>query len=298
VERYDGKFDDIFEFQDRIASSVAGAIVPSLQRAEVERAQRKPPENLKAYDLYLRALPHLHAMTLDENSEAIRLLKQAIAVEPAFALAASFLSFALTFRVVFGWSAHADLEAEAVHFARLALSLNKEDSEILARYAVAIAFFLGQHQEAVGFARRAVDLNPNSSVAWRESGYVHLWGQQAATAVEHFGQALRLSPRDPLDFHVLTGQTSALLAIDSIDEAIEAARRAVQRGPHYVLAWRALSASLAVAGRMTEARAALAEHQRLAPGTTLAKIRSGHQATMRPTSRLLDGLRQAGMPEG
>jgi len=83
--RYDGDVTDIFDLQDRIASSVARAILPNLERVEIERAQRKRPESLEAYDLYLRALPHIHAMTSIGNDEAIRLLKQAFAVDSHFA---------------------------------------------------------------------------------------------------------------------------------------------------------------------------------------------------------------------
>ena len=58
AERYDRALDDIFELQDEMTLSVVGAIEPSLRQAEIERAKRKRPENLDAYDLYLRALPH------------------------------------------------------------------------------------------------------------------------------------------------------------------------------------------------------------------------------------------------
>ena len=55
ADRYEGDLDDIFALQDRITEAVAGAIAPSIQQAEIERAQRKPPSSLDAYDLYLRA---------------------------------------------------------------------------------------------------------------------------------------------------------------------------------------------------------------------------------------------------
>jgi len=56
ADRFDGALDDIFDLQDRGASSVAGAIEPKLRQSEIERASRKPTANLTAYDLYLRAL--------------------------------------------------------------------------------------------------------------------------------------------------------------------------------------------------------------------------------------------------
>ena len=62
AERYDRALDDIFAVQDEITLSVVGAIEPSLRQAEIERAKRKRPDNLDAYDLYLRALPHAYVL--------------------------------------------------------------------------------------------------------------------------------------------------------------------------------------------------------------------------------------------
>ena len=67
ADRFDGGLDDVFDLQDKVTASVVGAIEPTMRKAEIERARRKPVENLDAYDLYLRALSHLYAMRPDEN---------------------------------------------------------------------------------------------------------------------------------------------------------------------------------------------------------------------------------------
>ena len=59
ADRYDGKLEDVFDLQDQITEQVVGVVEPSLRRSEIERSRRKRPENLDAYDLYLRALPHM-----------------------------------------------------------------------------------------------------------------------------------------------------------------------------------------------------------------------------------------------
>ena len=59
AERYDGALEDVFDLQDKITETIVGIIEPNLRRAEIERARRKRPDNLGAYDLYLQALPHL-----------------------------------------------------------------------------------------------------------------------------------------------------------------------------------------------------------------------------------------------
>src|SRR6516225_8844889 len=71
ADRFDGVLADVFDLQDSLTSSVVGAIGPRLMSAEVERAQRKRAASLDAYDLYLRALPHVYAMTPEGSDAAL-----------------------------------------------------------------------------------------------------------------------------------------------------------------------------------------------------------------------------------
>ena len=87
AERFEGNLDDIFELQDQIAMSVVGAIAPQLERAEIERAKRKPTGNLSAYDYYLRGMANLHLETREAIQEALSLFDQAIRLDPDVASA-------------------------------------------------------------------------------------------------------------------------------------------------------------------------------------------------------------------
>src|SRR5215813_434950 len=82
AERYDRRLEDIFALQDEITLSVVGAIEPSLRDAEIERVKRKRPENLDAYDLVLRAIPHVYVTAPQEAARALPLLEKAVALEP------------------------------------------------------------------------------------------------------------------------------------------------------------------------------------------------------------------------
>jgi TolB-like protein/class 3 adenylate cyclase len=93
ADRFDGALDDIFELQDQVASSVAGAIEPKLRQSEIERASRKPAANLTAYDLYLRALAQSSRYTEEGVAEAVVLARQALAIDPFYAPAASMVGF-------------------------------------------------------------------------------------------------------------------------------------------------------------------------------------------------------------
>jgi TolB-like protein len=78
ADRYDGTLGDIFRLQDDMTMSVIGAVEPNLRKAEVERARRKRPDNLDAYDLFLRALPFAATAMPQNADKALDLLEEAI----------------------------------------------------------------------------------------------------------------------------------------------------------------------------------------------------------------------------
>jgi len=82
ADRYDGTFGDLFALQDQMTMSVIGAVEPTLRKAEVERARRKRPESLDAYDLFLRALPLAATAMPEDADKALDLLEKAIRLEP------------------------------------------------------------------------------------------------------------------------------------------------------------------------------------------------------------------------
>ena len=82
ADKFDGSLEDVFDLQDRVAISVAGVIEPTLRQTEIERARRKRPESLDAYDLYLRALPNAFTAMPGDADKALPLLAKAIEQEP------------------------------------------------------------------------------------------------------------------------------------------------------------------------------------------------------------------------
>ena len=93
ADRYDGTLGDIFALQDEMTMSVIGAVEPTLRKAEVERARRKRPDNLDAYDLYLRALPFASTAMPENADRALHLLEEAIRLEPDYAAVHGFIAW-------------------------------------------------------------------------------------------------------------------------------------------------------------------------------------------------------------
>src|SRR5207302_3632304 len=92
ADHFDGSLEDVFDLQDKIATSGAGVIEPALQAAETARSATRPTTDLTAYDLYLRA----YAMVLSSASrypEALGLMEQAIERDPNYGPALAWAAF-------------------------------------------------------------------------------------------------------------------------------------------------------------------------------------------------------------
>jgi adenylate cyclase len=132
TDRFDGALDDIFDLQDQVASSVAGAIEPKLRQSEIERASRKPTANLTAYDLYLRALAQSYRFTEEGHAEAIALAQQALAIDSFYSPAAALVGWCRVEQQVQGWGALSDEDiGEACRLARQALEAERDDAETI-----------------------------------------------------------------------------------------------------------------------------------------------------------------------
>ena len=104
AERFDGGLGDIFDLQDQVTESVVGAIAPAVEKAEIERAKRKPTESLDAYALYLRGLARFYQFgNRQANDEALRLFNSAIELDPDFASAYGRAAFCYVIAKSNGW---------------------------------------------------------------------------------------------------------------------------------------------------------------------------------------------------
>ena len=132
-------------------------------QTEIEMATRRRPENLTAYDFYLRAMPQYYLTTREGLAEAIRLAHRALELDPRFGSAAALAGVCHMLNVILGYANDPQFDRkEAVRLVRLALSIDDGDPETLARASVISAFMVGDSEAEIEMADRAVALNPNS----------------------------------------------------------------------------------------------------------------------------------------
>jgi TolB-like protein/class 3 adenylate cyclase len=230
ADKFDSDLEDIFDLQDRVTSSVIGAIAPHLERSEIERAQRKPTENLQAYDYYLRAQYSHYEWTREGNAESLKLAKIAISLDPLFARAYALAADHFNQRKAFGWSVDAAKErAEGRQLADRALQLGKDEPLVLAMAGQTYSVLLNDPANGSGFLARAVALDPNLAAARAWAGWSQIFIGNVDAAIEQFSEAIRLSPIDPRLFISQTGMAFVHFFAGRYEEGLSWATSAVQR---------------------------------------------------------------------
>jgi TolB-like protein len=299
ADRFEGPLDDIFELQDQVATSVVGAITPTLERAEIERAKRKPTESLDAYDYYLRGIASFHQGNRRAVDEALSLLYRAVELDPGFASAYGVAASCFYWRKMNNWLGdRAEDVAEGGRLANLAVELGANDAVALARGGHALAHFGGDLDRGVAAVDRALVLNPNLSTAWYLSGFQRISLGQHDDAVERLARAMRLSPLDPATSQMQTGTAMAHMFAGRFDVACEWAEKARTELPNILRVSAFSAASYALAGRMDEARRAM-EHVRRIDATLRISNIEDWVVLRRPEdlAMFIDGLQRAGLPE-
>lgn len=232
ADHFDGALEDVFDLQDHVTESVVSALQPTLRQAEIERARRKPPASLDAYDYLLRALPLVIANTIAEAETAIKLLGEALRLNPDYAYAQALMSNA--YGQVYRSASGPDREhaqAKSVAHARRALEVAGDDSTALA-YA---GFVLLIAEQDVAGARsaldRAVALNPNSATAYGYRALVLAMSGESEIAIENAARALRLSPFDPTRYLPQMAMVIACIGLRQYDDAVSWAHKAIESAP-------------------------------------------------------------------
>jgi adenylate cyclase len=265
ADRFDGSLEDVFDLQDKVASSVAGVIEPALQAAEMRRSAARPTTDLSAYDLYLRALAALFPIAKERVIKALRLLDQAIARDQHYGPALTWAALCQMQLVNNGWADEPETtRGRAMDFARGALQAAENDPVILANAAFVLAYFGEDIGAMIGLVDRALALNPSFARGWYLSGALRIFAGEHDLAIEHIETSLRLSPRERLGLPLsLKGMANFFKR--RFDEATSNLLSAIQDDPGFAPSYRFLAACYVRMGQLDEARAIVARLRDITP---------------------------------
>jgi len=298
AERYDRELADIFDLQDEMTATIVGAIGPELGSAERERAKRKPPDNLDAWDRHQRGLWHLWRYNRDDYDEAEKLFQASIDLDPGFGPAYAGVAYLLNSSVIMGWTDAPDQTlGRALRAGQLALSA--DDKDPFAHYALGrVLTMQGDFEAAIAEVEKAIDLNPNLALAYYGLGFALTWSGRAREALPHFHKAIRQSPHDPAlwSFETMTG--FAHIQLGECAEAVEWLEKGARHPNSGFWANLNLAVAFVEQERSGKARAAVDAALELQPDLSVTAV-AGMLGSLRRDlkDRHLDGLRKAGLPE-
>jgi TolB-like protein/class 3 adenylate cyclase/tetratricopeptide (TPR) repeat protein len=299
ADRFDGGLEDVFDLQDKVTTNVVGAIAPTLERAEIERAKRKPTESLDAYDYFLRGMASVHQWTLEANDEALRLFRKSIELDPDFASAYGIAAWCYTWRSINRWTIdRAQETAETIRLARQAVDLGADDAVALCMGGYALAFVAHELDNGAALIDRALSMNPNLAWAWHSSGWLRAFLGEPEVAIKHLEHGMRLSPLDPFVFRSYAGLACAHILAGRYEEAASWAEKAIQRRPNLLVAVRESAVSNALAGRLVKAQEAMAQLRQSDPELRISNFTDWLPLRQpQHIARFEEGLRKAGLPE-
>jgi len=296
AERYDRPLDDIFALQDEITLSVVGAIEPNLRLAEVERAKRKRPDSLDAYDLVLQALPDVYSRMPEQSQRALRLLARALELDPTYALAhacAAQCNHAIFLR----GGQNIENRKAAVRHAQAALAYGQDDA--LALTLAGFSIGMEGHDRAAAFAafEASLAVSPSSALSFMQGSVIHALAGDAERAIEWSEKGLRLSPLDPWRSSAFLALALAKFHLGQDQEAAADARKSVQSSPGFSIPYVALAAALSRLGRLEEAKTVAARVLELQPEFRYSRFLAAANCETKLAAALSEALRPTGLPE-
>ena len=300
-ERYEGSDDEVFDFQARIAASIAAAIDPRLVEAEIAMVRGQPrglpTGNFSAYDDVLRGLACLYQPGPDDFAAAGQFFRHAVLLDPDYAQAHAHLAWWHNLRVGEGRSDAVAQDAGAAReHALRAMQLDPRDAVVLSVAGHLLSFLDKAFEQAHDIFEQALALNPNCAVAWARSATTLAYRGHGEKALERVRNAMRLSPFDPNSFAFLTTCGTAAFVAGRTDEAVAWLGKALRLNPRYNAARRLLIAALVLTDDIAEAQERAAEFLTDDPTFSVSAFGAWYPLQAPHLERMLEALRRAGLP--
>ncbi len=297
AEKYDGSDSELFDLQDRITEQVAGALQPSIQKAEIDRATRKRPHDMGAYDYAMRAISHVWMQEHEESGKALRLLEKSLEIDPDYPLALALSGWCWAQHSVYNWTQDIEgAKARALELVEKAAGLSGDDPLILSVLGV-VHTFARNHGTARILLERAITLDPNSAWALSRLGWLEVYADRPEAAFQHFEHAMRLSPLDPMNFNNLVGMASAHQVSRDFNESANLFQRALMERPTAYWIHRNLAPALLAAGRDEEAEISKNIMLQAYPKMSIKRYKDAMVFSAQTLEEFSVYLRKLGIPE-
>ena len=292
AERYDRELKDIFALQDEITAAIVAVLPGRVEAASRERAERKPTENMAAYECVLAAKLLHHRTSRENNAQALQLIERAIALDPKYAHAHAWKACIVGQMLTYGWCDAASGMRTIEDELACALALDESDSDVHRIFA-ALKLRQNDHDKAVYHQARALHLNPNDDLIVVQEGELLTWLGDAEQGIDWIRKAMRLNPFHPARFWSHLGR--AFFVARRYGEAIDAVQRVPSPDYFHVAS---LAACFAMLGEEQRARSRTSETLALKPDFSVARdyLPTLHYKRELDLAHHRDALLTAGLP--
>jgi adenylate cyclase len=297
AEKYDGELQDIFELQDKITQQVAATIQPQIYLFEGQKGISLDRPDVATWELLARAWKLFHEFTREGYASAEKLLRKIVTSEVKSSEANALLAGVIAMKIFFRYSSDAITDAkEALVFAKRAVSLNS-NNEYAHIFLGLVQYALDKRELAIGEFRRAIEINPNCSLAYGPLGTV-LSTKDPDESIKNNMITLRINPRDPINFIRFSSLAWAYFMKGKSSEGVHWARKAIQMNPHWRNAHFYLTTNLVKLDKLDEAEEAVKYYLEYYPDETISKIKAFWSYDNKEgLDQVYEALRKAGLPE-
>lgn len=286
---YDGDVADLFELQDRTTEGAMRAVLPQIRAAEIERARRRPPNELDAYGLTIRAFPFALASYPRAAMMALELLNRAMEIDPDYAPAAAMAAWCHAQLVLHNGAPSQSEERERALLLCERAGLLDPDDPLVLTARCAVHTMAGQFDRADALIARALTLDPSFVWGWERSGWLNAFRGEPDTAIAHFERANRLDMRGANPNRMI-GIGCAHFDAGRYEQAAFYKRKALLEQPGTVWINRTLSVSYARLGERLAALDSIEALHRYSPDLTIGKIVSALPFRPDFLDRVAEGL--------
>lgn len=296
AERYDRSLDDIFEVQDDLTNTIMNTLVQKIQDSSFERALRRPPQNMAAYDHYARGMALILHLNKADNLRAQQEAKKAIELDPHYARGHMILAQARIYDYWTGWSKDRDLALREGREAALK-AIDCDKTDFWGYTALSMAeLFSKNHDRALNVINDAVKLSPNNADTRAVRAVILNFAGDPEEALNEALLAMRHNPNHP--YWYLIGPGRALFMLERYQEAIPYLEKLVNAGED-IATWRSLLAATYMAlGREAEAKEEVARVMDLMPDlNTTAILSLIPMKDQEVAKRYAKFLGEAGLPD-
>ncbi|MDH5631580.1 MAG: winged helix-turn-helix domain-containing tetratricopeptide repeat protein [Gammaproteobacteria bacterium] len=294
AERFDGRLDDVFALQDRVAAEIVKSL--ELKLTEFEQAQllHKYTKSVEAYDQFLKGWQYFWRLSKEGNQAARDAYLKAVALDKHFARAYANLALTYSYEHLNGWSTDTEETLRiANEYANKAVALDSTISQVY--WALGVTqVYSRDYAEALKTAHKALELNPNYADSYGLLATVLNYSGKPEQALDAMAHAMRLNPRYPSIYQLMRGEM--FFNAHRYDKAIDDFRRALEINPEAQEGRLWLAAALAYANETDDAEWQIDQVRVHDPELTLSRFEAAIPLKD-PIQRkhLVDGISRAGM---